>query len=90
MVVSIAREIPAREPAIGYRVWIRAGDRVAILELIGIPKITLSVAQQIAEAQLACFDDGTCLEPIPVSELRQAEAGATEEGTPEGEETPEA
>jgi hypothetical protein len=67
---SFTQETTFGELANGYLFWVRAGDRVAAVELAGIPEITLPVAQQIAEAQLACFDDQTCLEPIPVSELR--------------------
>jgi hypothetical protein len=43
------------------------------------------VAQAIVEAQLACFDAGTCPEPVPMAELRQAvptEAIVTQAETP--------
>jgi hypothetical protein len=78
-VVSFGKETTFGEHATGYRLWVRAGDRVAVVELAGIPEITLPVAQKFVEAQLACFDDGSCVEPVPVSELRQAEAEATPE-----------
>jgi hypothetical protein len=74
--VSFREETTFGELAQGYRYWVRAGDRVATVELDGIPEITLPVAQKMVEAQLACFEDVTCLEPIPVSELLRAEAGA--------------
>ena len=58
-VVSFRQETTFGELAKGYRYWVRVGDRVAAVDLDGIPEITLPVAQKIAEAQLACFDDGT-------------------------------
>lgn len=67
--ISVALKTTSGKLAEGYRVWVRAGDRAAAVEVTGFPEIPLSVAQKIAEAQLACFDDGTCVEPIAMSEL---------------------
>ena len=91
--VSFSQETNFGEPTVGYRIWVRAGDRVAAVELDGVPEISLPVAEEMAERQLACLEDGACLEPIAVSELMQGEPDAdAEEETPEGEEeeTPDA
>ena len=84
-VVSFRQETIFGERSNGYRVWVRTGNRVAIVEFDGVPEIPLPVAQSVVEAQLACFDAGTCPEPVPLSELRQAvptEAIVTQSETP--------
>ena len=69
--------------ATGYRTWVQAGDRVAAIELDGVPAISLQTAQQWAQAQLACLEDGACTEPVTVTELTQGAPGARQEATPE-------
>jgi hypothetical protein len=77
-------------PLAGFRIWVQIGDRVAALELDGDPAISLSAAEDMAAAQLACLEDEGCVEPIATAEFTQAGPAANEEDTPEAEadETP--
>jgi plastocyanin len=70
---------------VGYRTWVQIGDRVAAVELDGDPAISLSVAENVARAQLACLEDEGCTGPIPTAELTQAEPGASAEETPQAQ-----
>jgi len=77
-------------PATGYRIWVQLGDRVAAVELNGNPEISLSAAEDMAEAQLACLEDKGCGQPLAAADFMQAGPTASEEGTsvPEAGATP--
>jgi len=51
----------------GYRVWLRVGDQLAAMEIDGDPALTVADAERMAAAQVACLEDGGCVEPFTVS-----------------------
>ncbi len=67
----------------GYHFWLRVGDQFASVEMDGDPALSLADAEQMAEAQVACLEDGGCAEPLTVSELSQGNSGASPADTPE-------
>ena len=83
VIVAFEQDTNFGESTVGYRTWVQAGDRVAAIELDGVPAISLQTARQWAQAQLACLEDGACTEPLTVTELTQGGPGAGQEATPE-------
>ena len=65
----------------GYRIYVRLGNRVAMVHVDGDPAISLTEAEQIAAAQLACLEDGACGEPLTVPGFIPAPL-ATNQGDP--------
>jgi hypothetical protein len=66
----------------GYHFWLRVGDQFASVEIDGDPALSLTDAERMAKAQVACLEDGECAEPLTVSELSRGSSGASRAGSP--------
>lgn len=69
---------------VGHEVYVRVGDTVAAMSLEGPPNTPLQVVADIAAAQAACLEAGSCPEALPVPDVILAAYEATPvSGTPE-------
>ena len=74
----------------GYHFWLRVGDQLASVEMDGDPALSPADAEQLAELQVTCLEDGGCAEPLAASDLGQGSAGAIPAETPEATDEPRA
>lgn len=84
---SFVRAFTDNTQYVGHEIFVRVGDHVAAMALEGPPDAPLQVVADIAAAQAACLEAGSCPAALPVPEAILAASMATGEdvsgaGTP--------
>ena len=75
---SFVRAFTDGSQGVGYEVYVRVGETVAAVSLEGPPDMPLQQVTELAAAQAACLEAGSCPDALPVPEaLLTAPAAAT-------------
>jgi hypothetical protein len=82
MAFSFVRDFDGNR-AEGYEVYVRVGDLIAAVSLQGPPGMPLDQVADIAAAQAACLEAGSCPDAMPVPEALLTGFGTFADATPE-------